>query len=146
MFCLTMQLSSCNKEELPLYDNSFVHINYNNLSRVNVNSNRKDVVSYYIYLSSKPLEKDMLLDYSIIVGDGLKEGLDFKVLTTEFPLSFPIGIYRRPILIQWLDNTLDPTKDNTISIQLNSNNLGLNIGFPGKDSNQSELVIQKINN
>ena len=146
IFCLTMQLSSCNKEELPLYDNSFVHINYNNLSRVNVNSNRKDVVSYYIYLSSKPLEKDMLLDYSIIVGDGLKEGLDFKVLTTEFPLSFPIGIYRRPILIQWLDNTLDPTKDNTISIQLNSNNLGVNIGFPGKDSNQSELVIQKINN
>lgn len=146
MSCLTILLSSCGKEELPLYDNSFIHINYNNLSTVNVNSNRKDVVSYYIYLSSKPLKKDVLLDYSIIIGEGLKEGEDFKILTTEFPLAFPIGIYRRPIQIQWLDNVLDSTKDNTITIKLNSNNLDINIGFPGKDSNQSELIIQKINN
>ncbi|WP_165733686.1 hypothetical protein [Polaribacter sp. 20A6] len=138
-------LTSCNKEEITVFDEPFVHINFNNISITNINSNRKDIVSYYIYLSSKPLDKDMLLDYSIIIGDGLKEGVDFKILTTEYPLVFPIGIYRRPIQIQWLDNNLDATKDNTLKIKLESNNLNINIGFPGPDANQSELILQKIN-
>ena len=138
-------LTSCNKEEITVFDEPFVHINFNDISIANINSNRKDIVSYYIYLSSKPLDKDMLLDYSIIIGDGLKEGVDFKILTTEYPLVFPIGIYRRPIQIQWLDNNLDATKDNTLKIKLESNNLNINIGFPGPDANQSELILQKIN-
>ena len=138
-------LTSCNKEEITVFDEPFVHINFNDISIANINSNRKDIVSYYIYLSSKPLDKDMLLDYSIIIGDGLKEGVDFKILTTEYPLVFPIGIYRRPIQIQWLDNNLDASKDNTLKIKLDSNNLNINIGFPGPDANQSELILQKIN-
>ncbi|MGJ8762256.1 MULTISPECIES: hypothetical protein [Polaribacter] len=138
-------LTSCNKDEITVFDEPFVHINFNDISISNINSNRKDIVSYYIYLSSKPLDKDMLLDYSIIIGDGLKEGVDFKILTTEYPLVFPIGIYRRPIQIQWLDNNLDASKDNTLKIKLDSNNLNINIGFPGPDANQSELILQKIN-
>lgn len=138
-------LTSCNKDEIEVYNKPFVHINFNNLSTANISSNRKDIVSYYIYLSSKPLEQDMLLDYSIIIGDGLKEGVDFKILTTEYPLVFPIGIYRRPIQIQWLDNVLDPTKDNTLTIKLDTTNLNVNIGFPGPDANKSELKLQKIN-
>ncbi|MDO6737506.1 hypothetical protein [Wenyingzhuangia sp. 2_MG-2023] len=139
-------LISCGKEEIKVYDNPFVHINFNNVSTVNINANRKDIASYYVYLSTTPLSKDLLLDYDIIVGDGLKDGEDFKILTTEFPLTFPTGIYKRPIQIQWLENTLDPTKDNTITIRLKSNNLGVHIGFPGEDANQSELVIHKVNN
>ncbi|WP_010136604.1 hypothetical protein [Ochrovirga pacifica] len=140
-----LSLISCGKEEIEVYDTPFVHINFNNVSMVNVNSNRRDITSYYIYLSSKPLQKDMLLDYSIIVGEGLQEGVDFKILTTEFPLVFPSGIYRRPIQIQWLDNQLDPSKDNTLTIKLNSNNLNIHVGFPGEAANQSELIIKKIN-
>jgi len=140
-----MTLTSCNKEEIDVFDEPFVHINFNNLSEANISSNRKDIVSYYIYLSTKPLKQDMLLDYSIIIGDGLQQGVDFNILTTEYPLVFPIGIYRRPIQIQWLDHDLDPTKDNTLRIKLDSNNLNINIGFPGPDANQSELILHKIN-
>lgn len=140
-----MTLTSCNKDEIEVYDEPFVHINFNTLSITNINSNRRDIVSYYIYLSSKPLNKDMILDYAIIIGDGLTEGVDFKILTTENPLLFPSGIYQRPIQIQWLDNVLDPAKDNTITIRLEANNLDVNIGFPGPDANQSELILQKIN-
>ena len=142
---IIITLVSCNKEEISVYDEPFVHINFNNISLVNINSNRKDIVSYYIYLSTKPIEKDMLLDYSIIIGDGLEEGVDFKIITTEYPLVFPSGIYTRPIQIQWLDHTLDSTKDNRLIIRLNSNNLDINIGFPGPGANQSELILQKIN-
>ena len=88
-------LTSCHQDEIDVYDQPFVHINFNNVSSVNINSNRKDIVSYYIYLSTKPLAQDMLMDYSIIVGDGLKENVDFKIITQEYPLIFPSGIYRR---------------------------------------------------
>lgn len=145
LLVVIVTFSSCTKEETSVLDAPFVHINFNNLSTVEVNSNRKDIVSYYIYLSTKPLEKDMLLDYSIVVGDGLKEGRDFKIITTEYPLVFPIGIYRRPIQIQWLDNPVDPTKNNTIIIKLNSNNLNIPVGFPGRDANQSKFYITKVN-
>lgn len=145
ILAIIMSLLSCNKDEIDVFDEPFVHINFNNISTSSINSNRKDIVSYYIYLSSKPLDKDMLLDYSIIIGDGLKEGVDFKILTTEYPLIFPTGIYRRPIQIQWLDHALDPSKDNTLTIKLNSNNLGISVGFPGPDANQSTLILQKIN-
>lgn len=145
ILAIILTLTSCNKDEFDVYDEPFVHINFNDISTANINSNRKDIVSYYIYFSTKPLSNDMLLDYSIIIGDGLQEGVDFNILTTEYPLVFPIGIYRRPIQIQWLDHTLDPTKDNTLTIKLNSNNLGVSVGFPGPDANQSELILQKIN-
>ncbi|MDO7136395.1 hypothetical protein [Algibacter lectus] len=146
LLVLIITLSSCNKEEIDVFDEPFVHLNFNGLSTVNINSNRKDIVSYYIYLSSKPLEKDMLLDYSVIIGDGLQAGVDFNILTTEYPLIFPTGIYRRPIQIQWLDHVLDSEKDNTLTIKLDSNNLDIQVGLPGPDGNQSELVLKKINN
>ena len=146
LLLVTLVLTSCTKEEISVYDQPFVHINFNNLSSVNINSSRKDIVSYYVYLSSKPLEQDMQLDYSIIVGDGLQENVDFKIITTEYPLIFPAGIYRRPIQIQWLENEVDPLKDNTLTIRLNSNNLNISVGFPGPDSKQSELVLKKVNN
>lgn len=144
VLCITMV--SCHKDEIAVYDEPFVHINFNNVSTANINANRKDIASYYIYLSSKPLEQDLLLDYSIIVGEGLKENVDFKILTTEYPMVFPIGINRRPIQIQWMDNVVDPLKDNTLTIQLNSNNLDITVGFPGPDANQSKLVLKKVNN
>ncbi|QVY66870.1 hypothetical protein [Polaribacter sp. Q13] len=145
LLAIILTLTSCNKEEIEVYDEPFVHINFNNISTSNINSNRRDIVSYYVYLSTKPLAKDLLLDYSIIIGDGLQEGVDFKIITTEYPLVFPIGIYRRPIQIQWLDHVLDAEKDNTLTIKLNSNNLGITVGFPGPDANQSKLILQKVN-
>lgn len=146
ILAIILTLISCNKDEIDVFDEPFVHINFNSLSTVSINSNRKDIVSYYINLSTKPMSSDMLLDYSIIIGDGLQAGVDFNILTTEYPLTFPSGIYRRPIQIQWLDHVLDPTKDNTLTIKLNSNNLGITVGLPGPDANQSELILQKINN
>ncbi|USD26072.1 hypothetical protein [Flagellimonas marinaquae] len=139
-------LSSCNKEEFTPFDEAFIHINFNNQDNVEIRSNRRDVVSYYVYLSSKPLNQDLYLDYSIIPGDGLTEGVDYEILTKDNPLFFPIGIYRRPVQIRWMEREVDPTADNTLTIQLDSNNQGINIGFPGPDSNQDKLIFKKVNN
>ncbi|WP_026810908.1 hypothetical protein [Arenibacter latericius] len=139
-------ISGCSKDEIKVYDEPFVHINFNKQENVDIRSNRRDIVAYYVYLSSKPLKDDLYVDYSIINGDGLTEGVDYKVLTKENPLHFPTGIYQRPIQIQWLERTVDPTKDNTLTIQLDSNNLSISTGMPGPDKIQSKLIFTKTNN
>ena len=77
---------------------------------------------------------------------GLTEDVDYKVVTTANPLVFLPGINDMPIRIRWLKNPVDPTKDNTVTIRLTGNSKGYNLGFPGPDHVQSEVVIEKRNN
>ena len=102
--------------------------------------------AYTVYLSSRPITDSLEVSYEIIVGDGLKEDVDYKVVTTANPLVFFPGINDMPIRIRWLKNPVDPEKDNTLKIRLTGNSKGYNLGFPGPDHVQSEVVIEKRNN
>lgn len=146
LFVILVTCFGCNKDEISPIDKPFVHIMKDELSSIKINSNRRDVVSYYVYFSSKEIKEDLTVDYSIEVGNGLKKGIDFKILTKENPLLFPNGIYKRPIQIRWLDHQVDPNKDNSIRIIIDGNNLGVSTGLPGPDNKQSELVITKVDN
>lgn len=144
-FLITLFLS-CSKDEVEPLDQPFVHIMVDELSEISVNSSRRDVVPYYIFLSSKPLDQSLEVSYSVVPGDGLQEGRDYELLTTENPLVFPPGIYQRPIQIRWLDRKVDPSKNNSLKIVLEGNNLGISTGLPGPDKYQTELKITKVNN
>ena len=85
------------------------------------------------------------VSYEIIVGDGLVEDVDYKVVTTQNPLVFLPGIYDAPIRVRWLKHTVDPTKDNTLTIRLTSNSKGYTLGFPGPGHIQSQVTIEKRN-
>ena len=82
----------------------------------------------------------------MIVGDGLQEDVDYKVVTQQNPLVFLPGIYDAPIRVRWLKHPVDPTKDNTLTIRLTGNSKGYNLGYPGPDHKQSEIRIEKRNN
>lgn len=138
-------LISCSKDEVTPYDHPFVSISFNNADAIQVNSNRGDIVSYYVSLSSKPLNKDLEVSYTVNLGDGLQEGIDFQLITSENPLIFPKGIYRCPIQIRWLSQPVDTQKDNTLTLQLTNNNLNLTMGLPGPDARLSALKITKVN-
>ena len=101
--------------------------------------------TYSVYLSSKPLTENLEVNYQVIVGDGLKSGVDFELVTKGSTLTFLPGIYDMPIRIRWMPNHLDENKDNTITIRLTGNNQGLTMGLPGPDGLQRELVIEKQN-
>lgn len=139
-------LLSCSKQEEELMEEPFIHIMFDGTNQVQVNSNRRDVVSYYIYFSTKPTTETLEVNYSVIPGEGLEEGRDYELITTENPLTFPSGIYQRPVQIRWLENSLDSSLDNSLRIVLEDNNLGVHTGLPGPDANQSELKITKVNN
>lgn len=140
-------LTACEMDESIVFDQPFVRIaTATGGSSTVVLSDVKNVNTYTVYLSSRAQTDDVTVNYEIIVGDGLTEGVDYKVLTTENPLVFPPGIWDAPIRIRWLRNTVDPTKDNTVTIRLTGCNKGFTLGYPGPDHNQSQVVIEKRNN
>lgn len=139
-------LLSCSGTEVEPLDEPYVHIMINELTEITVNSNRRDVVPYYIYFSSKPIKENLEVSYSVVPGNGLQAGRDYELITTENPLVFPQGIFQRPVQIRWLDRKVDPSKDNSLRIVIEGNNLGISTGLPGPDHYQSELKITKVNN
>lgn len=137
--------SACGLYERDDFDTPFIRIAYQESDQITITSNTNKVYTYYVYLSSKPLNSNLSVEYDIEVGDGLVEGVDYQVLTKGSTLTFLTGIYSMPIRIQWLPHTVDVTKDNSVRIVLKSNSLGINIGLPGPDQNQSTLTITKQN-
>lgn len=135
---------SCEMNENPPYDLKFIHIMHNNSSETTVSSKANTVGTYNVYLSSKEPKEQVVVTYEIIVGDGLKENVDYEILTKGDTLTFLPGIYDMPIRIRWLPNPIDNTKDNTITIKLVNSNQNYHIGLPGPDKNQSEFTITKI--
>lgn len=135
---------SCGLDELPQYDLKFIHIMQNEASSTTVSALARRVDTYNVYLSAPASEESVVVTYEIIVGDGLSAGVDYNIVTQGNTLTFLPGIYDMPVRIQWLPNSVDPAKDNTIKIKLISNDKGYDIGFPGPDSIQSEFTITKI--
>lgn len=143
--CFCISTVSCRDDE-EVYDNPFIHINANGgLSWVIVSSEVNNVNSYNIYLSSGALSQNVIVNYEIIVGNGLQAGRDFELVTQGNSITFLPGIYDMPIRIRWKPNRVDPTKNNTLTIRLTGNNMGFNLGLPGPDGLQRELVIEKRN-
>lgn len=139
-------LTACGDDGPEVFDQPFVRITApNGTSSQVVLSNVRAVNTYTVYLSSRPVTDSLEVNYEIIVGDGLQEDVDYKVVTTQNPLIFLPGIYDAPIRIRWLKNPVDPAKDNTVIIRLTGNSKGYTLGFPGPDRVQSEVKIEKRN-
>ncbi|WP_294079075.1 hypothetical protein [Proteiniphilum sp. UBA5384] len=141
---ILLLFNSCGLDENPVYDLKFIHIMVNESSAVNVSQRANTIGSYNVYLSAPASNETVAVTYEIIVGDGLKEGVDYKLMSNDNTLTFLPGIYDMPIRIQWMANPVDSSKDNTIKIKLISNDKGYTIGLPGPAKNQSELTITKV--
>lgn len=139
-------LASCADDGPEVFDQPFVRITApNGSSSQIVLTNARVVNTYTVYLSSRPITDSLEVNYEIIVGDGLQEDVDYKVVTTQNPLKFLPGIYDAPIRVRWLKHDVDPTKDNTMTIRLTGNSKGYTLGFPGPDQVQSQVKIEKRN-
>lgn len=138
--------AACNKDNIEDFDEAYVHVMLNESNTATINSNRRDVVPYYIYYSSPATTDNLEVTYRIEPGNGLQENRDYQIITNENPLLFPSGIYQRPIQIRWMERELDEALDNTLKIIIESTNKdNVAIGLPGPAHNQSEFIIQKVN-
>jgi len=139
-------LAGCTEDEFTGYDTPFISISTSTgASSTVVLSNVKNINEYTVKVSSRLLTEQLTVNYEVIVGDGLQEGVDYKLLTTGNTLTFEPGVYDMPIRIQWLAHEVDSSKDNTLTIRLTGNSMGMNLGLPGPDGSQKEVVIEKQN-
>lgn len=143
--CLILFLAGCGKEEQAPFDHPFIHIMNNNSSTETVNYMANSVRTYTIYLSSKPLTENLSVSFEVTPGNGLKEGVDYEMVTPGNSLVFLPGIWDMPVRIRWKASPdLDPKKDNTLTIELTGNSQNLTLGLPGPDQLQKKFVITKV--
>lgn len=146
MLLAVVALCACQKDEFEGYDVPFVKVaTTTGASQTVVLSDVNNVNTYLVTVSSKALTSALVVNYEIVVGDGLQEGVDYQLVTTGNQLTFEPGVYDMPIRIKWLAHTVDETKDNTLTIRLTGTNQNLQLGVPGPDGLQKQLVIEKKN-
>ncbi len=136
---------SCTKD-LPVYDTPFFYIaTQDGASTAVVGSDVENVNTYYVTMSSVSRDGNAVVDFSVTPGSGLKEGVDYEVVTQGTSLTFLPGIYRMPVRIRWKEHVLDDSADNTLTIALTGGTDGFCLGMPGPDAKFSRLVITKKN-
>lgn len=136
---------SCTKD-LPVYDTPFFYIaTQDGASTAVVGSDVENVNTYYVTMSSVSRGGDTVVDFSVTPGSGLKEGIDYEVVTQGTSLTFLPGIYRMPLRIRWKEHVLDDSADNTLTVALTGGTDGFCLGMPGPDAKFSRLVITKKN-
>ena len=114
LFLAVLTLTSCEDQLNIMFKDFYVCIkDSNNTDKSTVLSTSNEFwVSYLVYLISEKRDGDLTVEYEVIPGDGLKEGVDYK-LTADRTVTFPKNVYKMPLRIQYLRHEVDPSKDNT---------------------------------
>lgn len=138
-------MSACAEEE-KAFDAPFVYLTdkYGGISAT-MDSKALYTATYYVKLSSKLRTGNLEVQYKVVPGDGLQEGVDYSLTATNSnPIVFQPGVYEKTIQINWLPNSLNNTKDNTVRIILeSSNDPSVTIGRIGPDKLGSQYTITK---
>lgn len=97
-------------------------------------------------VSNNYFTDDISVEYELIEGNGIKEGIDYKVQpSTKSPLLFEKGTYTLPVRIIWMSNPdFDPEKNNTLTLKLCGSSLPeMVLGYPGPNALRSTFVFTK---
>lgn len=133
---------ACNK--IATFDGAFVAFDTAKSSVVSIDAEGEFTGSYTVHYTGPKPSAPIVVSFAVICGDGLSEGIDYKVATVGGKITFMPGIYEQTIKIDWLPHDIDDTKDNTVTISLLSAE-GVTLGYPGPDRLMKDLVIRKYN-
>ncbi len=140
-FLATLALTvACNKIET--FDGAFVAFDTTKSSVVSIDAEGEFTGSYTLHYTGPKPSAPIVVSFAVTCGDGLSEGIDYKVATVGGKITFMPGIYEQTIKIDWLPHDIDETKDNTVTISLLSAE-GVTLGYPGPDRLMKDLVIRK---
>lgn len=140
-FLATLSLTvACNKIET--FDGAFVAFDTAKSSVVSIDAEGEFTGSYTVHYTGPKPSAPIVVSFAVTCGDGLSEGIDYKVATVGGKITFMPGIYEQTIKIDWLPHDIDETKDNTVTISLLSAE-GVTLGYPGPDRLMKDLVIRK---
>lgn len=140
LMSIAVSAASCNK--ITLFDEAFVAFDTAKSSVVSINATGEFTGSYTLHYTGPKPSAPIVVNFVVTCGNGLAEGVDYKVATAGGKITFMPGIYEQVIKIDWLPHEIDESKDNTVTISLVSAD-GLTLGYPGPDKLMKDLVIRK---
>ena len=141
--CLLAALAltgACNK--IATFDGAFVAFDTAKSSVVSIDAEGEFTGSYTLHYTGPKPSAPIVVNFVVTCGNGLAEGVDYKVATAGGKITFMPGIYEQVIKIDWLPHEIDESKDNTVTISLVSAD-GVTLGYPGPDKLMKDLVIRK---
>lgn len=140
LMLIAVSAASCNK--ITLFDEAFVAFDTAKSSVVSINATGEFTGSYTLHYTGPKPSAPIVVNFVVTCGNGLAEGVDYKVVTAGGKITFMPGIYEQVIKIDWLPHEIDESKDNTVTISLVSAD-GVTLGYPGPDKLMKDLVIRK---
>ena len=140
LMLIAVSAASCNK--ITLFDEAFVAFDTAKSSVVSINAIGEFTGSYTLHYTGPKPSAPIVVNFVVTCGNGLAEGVDYKVATAGGKITFMPGIYEQVIKIDWLPHEIDESKDNTVTISLVSAD-GVTLGYPGPDKLMKDLVIRK---
>lgn len=140
LMVIAVSMVSCNK--ITLFDEAFVAFDTAKSSVVSINATGEFTGSYALHYTGPKPSAPIVVNFVVTCGNGLAEGVDYKVATAGGKITFMPGIYEQVIKIDWLPHEIDESKDNTVTISLVSAD-GVTLGYPGPDKLMKDLVIRK---
>lgn len=140
LMLIAVSAASCNK--ITLFDEAFVAFDTAKSSVVSINAIGEFTGSYTLHYTGPKPSAPIVVNFVVACGNGLAEGVDYKVATAGGKITFMPGIYEQVIKIDWIPHEIDESKDNTVTISLVSAD-GVTLGYPGPDKLMKDLVIRK---
>ena len=140
LMLIAVSAVSCNR--ITLFDEAFVAFDTAKSSVVSINATGEFTGSYTLHYTGPKPSAPIVVNFVVTCGNGLAEGVDYKVATAGGKITFMPGIYEQVIKIDWLPHEIDESKDNTVTISLVSAD-GVTLGYPGPDKLMKDLVIRK---
>lgn len=140
LMLIAVSSASCNK--ITLFAEAFVAFDTAKSSVVSINAAGEFTGSYTLHYTGPKPSAPIVVNFVVTCGNGLAEGVDYKVATAGGKITFMPGIYEQVIKIDWLPHEIDESKDNTVTISLVSAD-GVTLGYPGPDKLMKDLVIRK---
>lgn len=140
LMSIAVSSASCNK--ITLFDEAFVAFDTAKSSVVSINATGEFTGSYTLHYTGPKPSAPIVVNFVVACGNGLAEGVDYKVATAGGKITFMPGIYEQVIKIDWIPHEIDESKDNTVTISLVSAD-GVTLGYPGPDKLMKDLVIRK---
>ena len=140
LMLIAVSAASCNK--ITLFYEAFVAFDTAKSSVVSINATGEFTGSYTLHYTGHKPSSPIVVNFVVTCGNGLAEGVDYKVATAGGKITFMPGIYEQVIKIDWLPHEIDESKDNMVTISLVSAD-GVTLGYPGPDKLMKDLVIRK---
>ena len=147
--CMAALLCGCEVHEDTLFDIPYTYISdASGQSSMVVDNSLDNLLTelvLHLDMSTERFTEPVTVSLDIIVGDGLKEGVDFRIqASSKGPVTFVPGVYSMPVRIIWMRHELDPSKDNSLTFSISGCSYeGMTLGLPGPDSLNKSFKFTK---